>query len=87
MRCSSQEEAAANAGEREESFTAPFLEEKAVMLSVDDLAAPSWPEGGPHHRKVRFRGECEALGQLSMLSVMDSEEGCASVSWTDVVCG
>lgn len=63
-------------------------EEKAVMLSVDDLAAPSWPDGSSHHeRKVRFRGECEALGQLSMLSVMDSEEGCTSVSWTDVVCG
>ena len=57
-------------------------------IGFADFAAASWPDW-PHagmaedqSRRLRFRGACTHIGQLSLLSL--SDRGHATVSWTDL---
>ncbi len=71
---------------------------RECALTYHDFASASWPEPAPDLAalstsggsvldpiKLRFRGACSHLGQVSLLSV--SDQGHATCAWTDFVIG
>ena len=71
-------------------------EQHAVDITYRDFASASWPEeaspetqstsgSSVNCKRVRFRGKCEQIGQLSLLSTKD--HGHATCAWTDVTLG